>query len=162
MNTITPDLPDQCNPKRLALLSFHLYVVWYDLSDDTIEALLEPFDGLVTVDAVAGADSALAAAAAGDTLTRAGHAAVEVHSVNTDRRVILDTEIDVLVDTEAEVTSLAEVALAELVLLDLKATLENLLGLGATDGNVDSDLFVTADTEGSDGVAGLAYGWENY
>ena len=29
--------------------------------------------------------------------------------------------------------------------------------LGATDGDVDGDLFVTADTEVTDGVAGLAW-----
>jgi hypothetical protein len=126
------------------------------LSDDAIEALLEPLDGLVTLDAVAGTDGGLCAAAASDTLTGAGHAAVEVHAVDTDRGVVLDTKIDVLADTEAEVASLGEVALAELVLLDLEATLENFLGLGATDGNVDSNLFVTTDTEGTDGVTGLA------
>ena len=58
-------------------------------------------------------------------------------------------------DTESEVTGLGEVALAELVLLDLEATLEDLLSLGATDGDVDGDLFVTTDTEGTDGVTGL-------
>lgn len=84
------------------------------------------------------------------------HAAVEVHSVDTNGRVVLDAEIDVLRDTETEVASLGEVALAELVFLDLEATLENLLGLGATDSNVNSDLLVTTDTEGSDSVAGLA------
>jgi len=78
---------------------------------------------------VAGTDPALHAAAADDTVTGTGHAAVEVHAVDTDRGVILDTKIDVLADTEAEVASLAEVALAELVLLDLEATLKNLLGL---------------------------------
>lgn len=84
------------------------------------------------------------------------HAAVEVHAVDTDRWVVLDAQIDVLRDTEAEVASLGEVALAELVLLDLETTLDNLLCLGATDGDVDGDLLVTADTEGTDGVAGLA------
>ena len=133
-----------------------LKIAHIDLSDDTVEPLLEPLDGLVTVDAVAGADRALAAAAAGDALTGTGHAAVEVHAVDTDRGVVLDAEIDVLADTEAEVAGLAEVALAQLVLLDLEATLENLLGLGTTDGDVDGDLLVTADTEGSDSVAGLA------
>ena len=103
-----------------------------------------------------GADTALGATAAGDALTGAGHAAVEVHAVDTNRGVVLDAEIDVLADTEAEVAGLAEVALAQLVLLDLEATLENLLGLGTTDGDVDGDLLVTADTEGSDSVAGLA------
>lgn len=61
-------------------------------------------------------------------------------------------------NTEAEVAGLGEVALAELVLLDLKATLENLLSLGTADGDVDSDLLVTADTKSADGVAGLACG----
>lgn len=129
-----------------------------DLSDNAIEPLLEPLDGLVAVDDVVGADLALAAASAGDALTGAGHAAVEVHAVDTDRGVVLDSEIDVLADAEAEVARLAEVALAQLVLLDLEATLEDLLGLGATDGDVDGDLLVTSDTEGSDGVAGLACG----
>jgi hypothetical protein len=69
--------------------------------------------------------------------------------------VVLDTQVDVLGDTETEVAGLGEVALAELVLLDLEATLEDLLSLGAADGDVDGDLLVTADTEGTDGVAGL-------
>lgn len=128
------------------------------LSDNSVEALLEPLDGVVTGDAVRGADAALGAATTDNTLARAGHAAVEVHTVDTNTGVVLDAEIDVLGDTEAEVAGLAEVALAQLVLLDLEATLENLLSLGATDSDVDSDLFVTADTEGTDGVAGLACG----
>lgn len=61
-----------------------------------------------------------------------------------------------LADTEAEVAGLGEVALLQLILLDLEATLQDLLGLGSTDGDVDGDLFVTTDTEGTDGVAGLA------
>ena len=85
------------------------------------------------------------------------HAAVEVHAVDTNAGVVLDTKIDVLADTEAEVAGLGEVALAELVLLDLETTLKDLLGLGTTDGNVDGDLLVTTDTEGTDGVTGLAY-----
>jgi hypothetical protein len=35
----------------------------------------------------------------------------------------------------------------------------NRIYLGATDGDVDSNLFVTTDTEGTDGVTGLA--WRN-
>jgi len=84
------------------------------------------------------------------------HAAVEVHTVDTNAGVVLDTQVDVLADTEAEVTGLGEVPLSQLVLLDLEATLENLLSLGTTDGNVNGNLFVTTDTEGTDGVAGLA------
>lgn len=144
-------VPTQCFPRKRVK----------HLSDNGIEALLEPADGVIAGDAVGGADTALGTATAADALTRAGHAAVEVHAVDTDTGVVLDAEINVLGDTEAEVAGLAEVALAKLVLLDLQATLENLLGLGATDGDVDSDLFVTADTEGTDGVTGLACGRKN-
>jgi hypothetical protein len=89
------------------------------------------------------------------------HDDVEVHAVNADRRVVLDAQVDVLGDTETEVAGGGEVALAELVLLDLEATLKNLLGLSTTDGDVDGDLLVTADTEGTDGVTGLACGSVN-
>ena len=99
------------------------------LSDNAVEALLEPLDGLVALDAVAVADAALHPAALGDTVAGACHADVEVHTVDTDRGVVLDAEIDVLADTEAEVAGLTEVALAELVFLDLEATLDDLLGL---------------------------------
>lgn len=133
-----------------------------NLSDNGIEALLEPPDGVIAGDAVGRTDSALGATAADDTLTRAGHAAVEVHAVDTDTRVVLDAKVDVLGDTETEVAGLAEVALAQLILLDLEAALENLLSLGATDGDVDSNLFVTTDTEGTDGVAGLACGLRKF
>jgi hypothetical protein len=61
----------------------------------------------------------------------------------------------VLGDTETKVAGLGEVALLELVLLDLEATLEDLLSLGPTDGDVTGDLLVTTDTEVTDGVAGL-------
>lgn len=56
-----------------------------------------------------------------------------------------------LSNTETEVAGLGEVTAAKLVLLDLETTLEDLLGLGATDGNVASDLLVTTDTETTEG-----------
>ena len=86
------------------------------------------------------------------------HAAVEIHSVDTNRGVVLDTEIDVFADTEAKVASLREVALSEFVFLDLQSTLQDFLGLWSSNCDVHSNLFVTTDTEGSDGISGLAYG----
>ena len=38
--------------------------------------------------------------------SRDSHAAVKVHAVDTNRRIILDAQIDVLADTESEVASL--------------------------------------------------------
>ena len=60
-----------------------------------------------------------------------------------------------LIDTESKVTSLAKVSLLQLVLLDLQSSLQNLLSLGSTDSDVTSDLLVTTNGEGSDGVSGL-------
>lgn len=61
-------------------------------------------------------------------------------------------------NTEAEVASLREISLLQFVFLDLEPTLEDLFGFGPTDGDVNGDLFVTTDSECTDGVAGFAYG----
>ena len=90
-------------------------------------------------------------------MSRNVHAAVKVHAIDTNRWVVLDTKIDVLRDTEAEVARLAEVALPQLVFFDLEASLENFLCLWATDCDVDGDLLVTADTEGTDGESCFAW-----
>lgn len=63
-------------------------------------------NSLVTLDLVSGSNMGLASATLGNTLTRSGHAGVEVHSVDTNRRVVLDTEIYMFADTETEVASL--------------------------------------------------------
>lgn len=47
---------------------------------------------------------------AGDAHTGTAHDDVEVHTENTDSGVVLDTEVDVLVDTETEVAGGGEVA----------------------------------------------------
>ena len=59
---------------------------------------------------------------------------VEVHSVDTNAGIVLDSEIDMLVDSESEVALVRETSLPELVFLDLEASLEDLLCLGSTDG----------------------------
>ena len=93
------------------------------LSDNALESVLVPLDGLGLVNAVGGADLALAPPALGDALTGAGHADVEVHTVDTapvsqclprsgsrfhipNAGVVLDTQVDVLADTETEVARL--------------------------------------------------------
>ena len=126
------------------------------------------------------ADAGLGASALGDTLAWAGpeltlatcvsdlslllprhwasvHAAVEVHAVDSDGRIILDAEIDVLRDAETEVAGLAEVSLPQFVLFHLQTTLEDLFCFGSTYSDVNGDLLVTADAEGADGVSCFAW-----
>jgi hypothetical protein len=53
------------------------------LSDDALESVLVPLDGLGLVDAVGSANLALAPPALGNALAGAGHADIEVHAVDT-------------------------------------------------------------------------------
>lgn len=46
---------------------------------------------------------------------------VEVQSVDADAGVVLDAQIDVLLNTEAEVSGIGEVVLSQLVLTHLEA-----------------------------------------
>lgn len=128
------------------------------LSDNALESSLEPLDGVVTADLVGTTDGGLRSPSPGHSGTGSAHAGVEIHAVDTNRRVVLDAQVDVFGDAEAEVAGLAEVLAAQFVFLDLEASLEDFLRLGSSDCDVHGDLFVTSDTERSDGVAGLACG----
>lgn len=121
--------------------------------DDTLVLLLEPLLGIVLLDLVVESDAGLGSSALGDALSGAVEDDVEVHTVDTDGGIVLKTKIDVLVNTEAKVSGGAEVVVKQLKLLDAETLLDELEGLGTTDGGVDGDLLVTADTELSDGVA---------
>ena len=100
--------------------------------DDTIEALLEPSHGVLLLHPVLRANASLLLLPPCYPCTRPGHDDVEVHTEDTDAGVVPGTKVDVLLDAETEVAGLGEVALAELVLLDLEATLEDLLSLWVT------------------------------
>jgi hypothetical protein len=67
---------------------------------------------------------------------RTTHHDVKVHTKDTDSRIVSGTKVDVLLDTETEVTGLRDC-------------------LRPTDSDVDSNLLVTTDTECTDGVAGF-------
>lgn len=123
--------------------------------NDTIKLGLEPVDGLILCNAVVGTELAGSMATTGDAASGALKDNEEVHTVDTNGRIILNAKIDVLLDTETKVAGGREVLGKELVLLDLQASLEDLLSLGATDSAVDGNLFIAADGEGADGVTGL-------
>lgn len=84
------------------------------------------------------------------------HAAIKVHSVDTNCRIIFDTQIDVLADSEAEIPRRGEILLPQFILFDFQTALEDLFGFGTSDGHVDGDLLVTTDAECADGVTRFA------
>merc|ERR1719340_28734 len=126
------------------------------VQNDAVVLGLEPLHGVLLGQPVGEADPPSLAAPVTDVHAGPSHHHVEVHAVDTNTRVVLDARIDMLLDTEAEVSVLGEVLSPQLVLLHLQATLENLLSLGAPDGAVDGDLLVPSDTKTTDSVAGFA------
>ena len=93
------------------------------LHHDTVVLLLEPLDSVLLGHSVVDADGTLGDLLLGNSTTGSRDLDVEVHTVDTSARVVLDTQIDVLLDAEAETALLTEVSLLELVLLDLEALL---------------------------------------
>ena len=80
---------------------------------------------------------------------------VKVQTIDTNGWIVLDTKINVFLDAKAKVASVTEVVLPQLVFPDFESSFENLLCLGSSYCAVHSNLFVTSDTEGTHGVAGL-------
>lgn len=80
---------------------------------------------------------------------------VEVHTIDTHGRVVLDPEINVFRDAEPEVSSGGEARVGQFKVLDAEAALDDLAGLFAANGDVCGDLLTAADPEAADGEARL-------
>lgn len=84
---------------------------------------------------------------------------VKVQTVDTDRRIVLDTQINVFLDTETKVAGGGEVVTSQLVFAHFEATFQDLLGLGTTHCAMDSDFLITPDTERTHSVTSLREHW---
>ena len=71
--------------------------------DGATEFLNEPLLGLFLADLLEVSEGAGSRSSSGDSLAGSGEDDVEVHTVDTSGGVVLDSEINVLIDTEAEV-----------------------------------------------------------
>ena len=91
--------------------------------DSTIVLLLEPLHSLFFADSMLSTNSALASSPEPDSAPWPLEHNIEIHSENTGERVILDSQIDVLLDAEAKAASIRKVPLSELSVLDLEASL---------------------------------------
>ena len=161
---------------------FHATTLATIAPNNSLESILEPLDRLNLIDTVTGTNSALASSSLGYPLTRSCpittaistislpsmpislpqeddlHAAVKVHSIDTNCRIIFDTQIDMFADSKPEIPRLREILPSQLVFLYFQTTLEDFFGFGTTDGDMDGDFFVTSYAECADCVAGFACG----
>lgn len=134
-------------------------------SHNPLESGFEPFGGIIFGHLVLLANLALATSPARDTGTWSApshhthqpldapripshlHAAVEVHPVDTDCRVIFDAKIDVFRDSKTEVACIREVSFPQFILLDFETSLEDFFGFGPANRDMDGDLFVSSDAK---------------
>merc|ERR1719444_151149 len=101
---------------------------------------MEPLDRIFLGDFVAESKVSSADLSLGNSVSWSGQADEEVHTVDTSGGIVLDTQINVFVDTESKVSSFREISLKEFVFLDLQSTLKDLKSLISTDSDMDSDL----------------------
>merc|ERR1719184_542836 len=134
---------------------FNIFFLLLGVENDTVIFGLEPLHCVVLDQTVGEADGSGAPLLVADVHAWPAQHDVKVHSVNTDVGVVLDTQVNVFLDTEAKVTVVGKVLAAKLELAHLQSTLKNFFGLGPSDSAVNGDLLVPPDTERSDGVPGL-------
>lgn len=65
---------------------------------------------------------------------------------------LLDSKINVFLNTEAKASSVAKVPPKEFILLHLQPTFQKLHSLVTPDGNIACNLFITPDSKGSNGI----------
>ena len=86
------------------------------VEDDAVILGLEPLHGVLLDQLVRSAHAAGLLPPVPDVHAGSAQHHVEVHAINTDRRVVFDTQVDVFLDSEAEVAVGTEVLTAQLVL----------------------------------------------
>merc|ERR1712156_1240573 len=129
------------------------------VEEDTIVFLLEPFHGVSFRDSVFESNSRLLSAAVCNVVSRSGKYNIEIHSVDTYARIVLDAKIDMFCNTKAEVSSLGEVASLQLVFLHFQTLLQDFFSLGTSHSAMNSNLFITSDTEGSNSKTSFGEDW---
>merc|ERR1719244_251612 len=87
--------------------------------------------------------------------TRSAQHYKEVHSVDTNARIVLDTKINMLLDSETKVSIVRKVFLPQLVLPNFEATLQDLFRLRSSHSAMDRNLLIPTDTKGTNCVAGF-------
>lgn len=97
------------------------------------------------------ANSARGVFSSSNSVSRANKHNKKIHTKNTSGWIIFQSKIDVLIDTKAEATSVGEVFSLKLILLDLQATVEDLLSLLATNLTFYKDISIRQDITGKEG-----------
>merc|ERR1712168_542232 len=125
------------------------------LQQDTIIFSLEPFLSIGFGDLVSESNSGLLSATVCNIVSWSSQHNIEIHSIDTNTWIVFYAEVDMFCNTEAKVSSGREVSLSQFVFLHFKAFFQDFLGFGSTYCAVDSNFFITTNTERSHSVTSL-------
>ena len=89
------------------------------VQDDTVILGLEPLHGLLLHKSVRESDSSDLSASVSHVHASPAQDDVEVHTVDADGGIVLDAQVDVFLDAEAEVAVVGEVLTTQFVFTDL-------------------------------------------
>ena len=101
-----------------------------------------------------GTDSGFASSSETDSASWSFEDDVEVHTENTGEGIILNTQINVLLNTKSEASCIREISLFEFSVLDLETSFQDLIGFVSSNGDMDCNLFISFDAETSDCESG--------
>ena len=119
--------------------------------NSTVIFLLEPFHSLLFANSVLSSNFAFTSSSKTNSASWSFENNVEVHTENTSEWIILDTQIDVFLNTETKATSIWEISLFQFSIFDFKTSLENLVSFIASDGDMYCNFLVSFDTKASNG-----------
>jgi hypothetical protein len=103
---------------------------------------------------VLGSNSAFASSSKSNSASRSLEHNIEIHAENTGKGVVLDAQINVFLNAKAEVSSIREVLLLQLSILDLKPSFKDFISLVSTDSDVNCNFLVTLDVEATNNESG--------
>ena len=135
------------------MCNIYVYIIHGYLQHNALILLLEPLNSVVFGHLLSQANSRSSGLSSGHSSSRSLQDNVKVHTEDTSGRIVLDTQVNVLRDAETEVAGVGEVGRLKFVLLHLQASVQDLGSLLTSNSAVASDLFVSSDTEGSEGVS---------
>lgn len=115
------------------------------IQNNSIVSLLEPLHGFLPRNLVRVTNVAALSLSLAHTTSRTRQLHIEIHTENTCVWIILNTEIDMLLNTKAEVSRLREVSLHQLVFLHLQTALKDFEGLLASNRGMHRDLLITTN-----------------
>merc|ERR1719458_1083140 len=117
------------------------------IQNNSIIFSLKPFHGILLHKTMRKSNSSCFTAPVTNIHTSTTKYNIEVHSIDTNRWIVLDAQVDVLLDSESKVSISREVVTAQLIFPHLKSTFKNLFCFGPSYCTMYGNLFVTTDTK---------------